>query len=122
MQRQVFEYDQPDRFVAGTIGEPGQRTFYLQASARGRVTSVALEKQQVAALAERVDELLDEVLRRSGGTAVPAMAPSDAEDSAPLDSPVSEEFRVGTMAIAWDDDAGMLLLEAHALVETDPDA
>ena len=64
MPRQVFDYDPPDRFVAGTVGEPGQRTFFLQARGGGRVTSVALEKQQVAVLAERVDELLDEVLRR----------------------------------------------------------
>jgi uncharacterized repeat protein (TIGR03847 family) len=124
MERQVYEYDRPDRFVAGTVGEPGQRTFYLQASGHGRTTSVALEKQQVAVLAERMDELLDEVLRRSGGTAVPALAPTDTEDRAPLDSPVTEEFRVGTMAIAWDDDAGMLLLEARQLLadeDADPD-
>ena len=63
----VYSYDPPDRFVAGTVGQPGERTFYLQASASGRVTSVALEKVQVSLLAERLDELLDEVLRRSGG-------------------------------------------------------
>ena len=67
MSRQVFLYDPPDRFVAGTVGLPGRRTFFLQASAGARVTSVALEKTQVAALAERMDELLDEVVRRTGG-------------------------------------------------------
>src|SRR3954462_10948073 len=108
---QVFEYDRPDRCVVGTVGEPGHRTFYLQATGRGRMTSVALEKQQVAALAERVEELLDEVLRRSGGTAVPAVAPADTEDRAPLDSPVQEEFRVGVLAIAWDEEAGLVLFE-----------
>ncbi len=76
MSRQVFLYDQPDRFVAGTVGLPGRRTFFLQATAGPRVTSVVLEKTQVAALAERMDELLDEVVRRSGGSAaVPAMTP-----------------------------------------------
>ena len=60
----VFYYDPPDRFVAGSVGQPGDRTFYLQASSTGRVTSVALEKFQVSLLAERIDELLDEVLRR----------------------------------------------------------
>jgi len=40
----VYSYDPPDRFVAGTVGQPGQRTFYLQASSAGRVTSVVLEK------------------------------------------------------------------------------
>ena len=78
----LFDYDPPERFVTGTVGEPGQRTFFLQARGGGRVTSVALEKQQVAVLAERVEELLDEVVRRSGGTApVPAMAPADQIDN-----------------------------------------
>jgi uncharacterized repeat protein (TIGR03847 family) len=118
--RQVFFYDPPERFVAGTVGEPGRRAFYLQASTRGRVTSVLLEKAQVAALAERIDELLDEVVRRSGGsTEVPAVAPADLIDSAPLDQPVLEEFRVGTMALAWDDSIARLIVEAQALVETD---
>jgi uncharacterized repeat protein (TIGR03847 family) len=120
--RQVFYYDPPERFIAGTIGEPGERTFYLQASSRGRITSVALEKQQVEALAERVDTLLDEVLRRTGGSAaVPAVAPSEMQDTAPLDVPVSEEFRVGTMALAWDGSEERVLIEAQALVEIDED-
>ncbi len=62
----VYMYDPPERFVAGSVGQPGERTFYLQATSRGRVTSVSLEKFQVSLLAERLDELLDEVLRRSG--------------------------------------------------------
>ncbi|MFE9370691.1 DUF3090 domain-containing protein [Streptomyces sp. NPDC006711] len=120
MSRQVFFYDPPDRFVAGTVGLPGRRTFFLQASAGGRTISVALEKTQVAALAERIDELLDEVVRRTGGNApVPAVAPPDVTDSAPLDSPVEEEFRVGTMALAWDGDEQRMIIEAQALVELD---
>jgi len=120
--RQVFFYDPPERFVAGTVGEPGHRAFYLQASTRGRVTSVLLEKTQVAALAERIEELLDEVVRRAAGsTEVPAVAPSDLIDSAPLDQPVLEEFRVGTMALAWDESVQRLIIEAQALIETDPD-
>ena len=83
----VFDYDPPERFVAGAVGQPGARAFFLQARAEGRLTTVALEKFQVAALAERLDELLDEVLRRSGGAAqVPAMAPAELTDDAPLDA------------------------------------
>ncbi|MGW8375677.1 DUF3090 domain-containing protein [Streptomyces sp. ODS28] len=123
MSRQVFHYDQPDRFVAGTVGLPGRRTFYLQASAAGRTTSVALEKAQVEALAERIDELLDEVVRRSGGNApVPAVAPSEIDDMAPLESPVEEEFRVGTMALAWDGDGECMVVEAQAIVEMEADS
>jgi uncharacterized repeat protein (TIGR03847 family) len=112
---QVFDYDPPDRFVAGTVGEPGQRTFYLQARQGDRITTVALEKQQVAALAERVDEVLDEVLRRTGGSGAPAVAPAALDDSAPLDQPIEEDFRVGTLALAWDGGAGVLVIEAHQI-------
>jgi uncharacterized repeat protein (TIGR03847 family) len=118
--RQVFEFDPPDRFVAGTVGQPGDRAFYLQASTGGRVTTVLLEKQQVRVLAERVEELLDEVLRRSGGTApVPAVAPVELEDLAPLTSPLSEEFRVGAMALSWDEDAERVIIEAAAAATGD---
>jgi uncharacterized repeat protein (TIGR03847 family) len=115
MSRQVFDYDPPDRFVAGTVGEPGSRTFFLQARRGSQLTSVALEKAQVSVLAERVDELLDEVLRVSGGKApVPAVAPVDAEDNDPLDTPIDEEFRVGAMSLAWDPDTGRVVVECFA--------
>ncbi|MFD8123668.1 DUF3090 domain-containing protein [Streptomyces albidoflavus] len=123
MSRLVFLFDPPERFVAGTVGLPGRRTFFLQASSQGRVTSVALEKTQVAALAERMNELLDEVVRRSGGNAaVPAVVPADVADSAPLDNPVEEEFRVGTMALAWDGEDQRMIVEAQALVELEGDS
>jgi uncharacterized repeat protein (TIGR03847 family) len=123
VSRQVFLYDPPERFVAGTVGLPGRRVFFLQASAAGRTTSVALEKAQVEALAERIDELLDEVVRRSGGnTSVPAVAPAELSDSAPLETPVEEEFRVGTMALAWDSENERMIVEAQALVELDADS
>jgi uncharacterized repeat protein (TIGR03847 family) len=116
----VFEYDPPERFVAGTVGEPGQRTFFLQATGNGRTTSVALEKQQVAVLAERVEALLDEVVRRSAGeTSVPAVAPADVADTEPLQSPIEEEFRVGTMALAWDADDEVVVIEAQAVTDAE---
>lgn len=115
MARQVFDYDSPDRFVAGTVGQPGQRTFFLQARVGTRLTSVALEKTQVSLLAERIDELLDEVLRRSGGNApVPALAPTDSEDNGPLDTPIEEEFRVGAMSLAWDLETERVVVECFA--------
>ncbi len=110
----VYSYDPPDRFIAGTVGQPGQRTFYLQASASGRITSVALEKVQVSQLAERLDELLDEVLRRSSGAAaVPAAAPTAPADDGPLELPLLEEFRVGAIALAWDHDGERVIIEAQ---------
>jgi uncharacterized repeat protein (TIGR03847 family) len=110
----VFYYDPPDRFVAGSVGQPGDRTFYLQASASGRVTSVVLEKFQVSLLAERIDELLDEVLRRTAETdEAPSAAPAGVRDDAPLDLPLTEDFRVGAIALAWDSDGDRVVIEAQ---------
>jgi uncharacterized repeat protein (TIGR03847 family) len=123
----VHRYDPPERFVAGTVGPPGQRTFFLQARSGTRITSVALEKQQVAVLAERVDALLDEVMRGEGGAGlVPAVAPNALEDSEPLEQPIDEEFRAGTMTLAWDPDDGRVVIEVFPVedepAETEPGA
>ena len=124
MPRQIFVYDPPERLVVGTVGQPGERTFFLQARSTGQLTSVVLEKVQVAALAERLDQLLDEVVRASGGTAsVPAVAPRELEDTLPLDQPIVEEFRVGALGLGWDPETERVVLEALAVSEsTDPDA
>src|SRR5260370_31323034 len=112
----VYTFDPPERFGAGTVGEPGQRAFYLQATASGRVTSVALQKGQVSQLAERLDELLDEVLRRTGGSAaIPAVAPAALADDGPLEQPLMEDFRVGAIALAWDGDSERVIIEAQEL-------
>jgi uncharacterized repeat protein (TIGR03847 family) len=114
----VHNFEQPDRFVAGTVGEPGQRTFFLQAREGTRITSVALEKQQVSVLAERVDLLLDEALRRSGGdVAIPAVAPVGIGDQEPLDLPIVEEFRVGTITLSWDSDEGRVVIELFPVTD-----
>ena len=120
MPRHLFVYDPPERFVAGTVGEPGARVFFLQARSGPRVTSVALEKEQVALLAERLEELLDEIVRRTGGTtAVPAAAPVDMTDNDPLEQPILEEFRVGTLALAWDESRSRIVIEAGAVTEAE---
>jgi uncharacterized repeat protein (TIGR03847 family) len=115
MPGQLFEFPDPDRFVAGTVGEPGERTFYLQATSGARVVSVSLEKVQVAALAERLDELLDEVRKRQGANSdVPATAPAELEDVAALGTPIEEEFRVGALALAWEEESSTVLIEAQS--------
>lgn len=111
--RQLFLFERPARFVAGTVGTPGERTFYLQAVDGPRVVSVALEKQQVAVLADRLDDLLDEIVARTG-TALPAGDP----DNGALEQPVDEEFRVAAMGLKWDGDTGLVMIEAQAPVES----
>jgi uncharacterized repeat protein (TIGR03847 family) len=114
----VHRFDPPERFVAGTVGEPGQRTFFLQARAGMRVTSVALEKQQVQILGERVDELLDELMATDDVTSViPAITPVDQVDTGPLEQPIVEEFRAGTITLSWDSDDERVVVEVFPVVE-----
>lgn len=108
MTRRLFIFDDPDRFVAGTVGEPGDRAFYLQARKGGALVSVALEKIQVAALAQRLDDLLDAVEIPSDG-AYP--------DEHGLEEPVVELFRVGAMALAWDARTEAVVIEAQTPTE-----
>jgi uncharacterized repeat protein (TIGR03847 family) len=111
----VYSYDPPERFVAGTVGQPGERTFYLQARAGSMTTSVLLEKGQVAQLAERLDELLDEVTRRTGGDT--GAGESALGDDGPLELPLNEDFTVGAIALAWDHDGDRVIIEAQELSE-----
>jgi uncharacterized repeat protein (TIGR03847 family) len=118
MARQVHLFDRPARFVAGTVGQPGDRTFFLQATGAGRTVSVSLEKVQVSLLADRLEELLGEVQRRLG---VPDADEPAGDDNEPLDTPVDEEFRVGAMGLAWDGDAELVVVEAQAAGEEPTD-
>jgi uncharacterized repeat protein (TIGR03847 family) len=113
----VHSFDPPERFVAGTVGEPGSRTFFLQARSGRQLVSVSLEKQQVALLAERVDELLDEVMALANGV-VPAVAPFELDDNKPLDQPIEEEFRAGTMTLSWDPGDERVVIEVYPVEES----
>jgi uncharacterized repeat protein (TIGR03847 family) len=111
MPRRLFVFDLPDRFATGTIGEPGSRTFFLQARDGRRVISVGLEKAQVAVLADRLGKLLVELDRRG----IVEDPPSAIEpDEQPLDEPLNEAFRATTLTLGWDGDSERILIEARA--------
>ena len=116
MPRRRFSFDIPDRFITGTVGQPGNRVFFLQASSAGRIASVALEKVQVAALADRLGDMLDELVRR--GTEGAGEVPGAVGDTGALDEPVIEAFRVGTLSLSWDIGDELIIIEARAF---DPD-
>lgn len=120
MPAHAFDHPSPDRFIAGTVGLPGDRTFFLQASTAGAVHSVALEKEQVEILAERVDELLDLVRSRAEGDhGVPPEPVPELHDNAGLVTPVDAEFRVGTMSLGWDTQDHRLIIECFELTRAD---
>ena len=119
MTRRRFIFDPPERFVAGTIGEPGERTFFLQAREGSRVVSVVLEKTQVAVLAERLGSLLFELDRRG---IISSSEEENGVDASPLDEPLQEAFRAGTLTLGWDGSSERVLIEARAQTEDDEEA
>lgn len=122
MAATVHGFDWPDRFVTGTLGDPGSRTFFLQAQEGKRLVSVALEKQQSAALADGVDAVLDRLMAEDGNPySIPDAAPDGLADDHPLVEPVSERFRVGEMRLGWDSTTSQVVIEALPLVPEDED-
>ena len=114
MARHIYDFGRPDRFVTGTVGSPGQRTFFLQAVKGSAVVSVVLEKIQVQVLAERLGALLEEA--RRDGASVPEAGRRAAGDEATLAEPLVESFRVGTLTIGWDPARSEVIVEARAQV------
>jgi uncharacterized repeat protein (TIGR03847 family) len=110
MPRRVYTFDPPDRFVAGAVGQPGQRTFFLQAAKGSQVVSVALEKAQVAILAQRVATLL--LALRQRGVEI---GEERFTRTPPLAEPIVEEFRVGTLTLGWDPDKERVVIEAREM-------
>ena len=107
MPRRRYIFDPPERFVAGTVGEPGERTFFLQARDGGRVVSVVLEKVQVAVLADRLNRLLDELDQR-GVTVVTPLLAETTPDAEPLDEPIVEAFDAYWVPLGWSKEAPIL--------------
>ena len=113
MSSRILLFDPADRFVVGTVGEPGERTFFIQARSGSQLISVSLEKTQVQALADRLVYMVREI-RQSD----PTIALSRLEkDNAPLDTPIEEEFRVGVIGLAFDAERQLIQIDLQAVSE-----
>jgi uncharacterized repeat protein (TIGR03847 family) len=114
MSGQIHLFDPAERFVAGTVGVPGERTFFLQARKGSRLLSVSLEKAQVAALADRIQQILREVRNSEPLTLFERVE----RDDQPLESPIDEEFRVGVIGIAYLSDRKMVEIDLQAIADS----
>ncbi len=103
--------------MAGTIGEPGERAFFIQARSKGRVISVALEKAQVQAIANRLELIVAEVRKSNPLISIESFP----QDDAPLETPVDEEFQVGAISLAWNELDQLLSFELYELEDDEQD-
>jgi uncharacterized repeat protein (TIGR03847 family) len=96
----------PTLFTADYVGEPGNRTFYLQARSDAGTLSFLLEKQQVSVLADKLRELL---MALDGSDSV-GMSVPERDPALALAQPIEPEWRVGTMGLAYQQDEDRVLL------------
>jgi len=115
MTSRVLLFDPVERFVAGTVGQPGERTFFIQARHGSRLISVSCEKSQVQALADRLTYMVREI-KQSDPTIVLTRL---TRDDGPLETPIEEEFRVGVIGIAFDDSRQLIQIDLQAVSEAD---
>lgn len=114
----VYEFNPVERFVAGTVGVPGERTFFIQARTGSRVVSVVVDKSQVVALGERTKVMLREIKKND-----PTIVIDNTEiDDSPLEQPIFEEFRAGVIAMAWDVENLKIVYELREINDSDNDS
>lgn len=121
MGRRVIVHDPPDRFVAGAVGPPGERTFFLQAVSGDVIHTLAVEKEQVRLLAVRMVEILDETIASDPSADIPAESPTGLAALQVLSAPLEPEFRVAALALGWNQATHRLVVEAHAGLDAEGD-
>jgi uncharacterized repeat protein (TIGR03847 family) len=107
-----FDLPEAEWVTVGTVGEPGNRTFYLQARQGGEQVTLKLEKQQVAALSQFIGEILSDL---------PAPESAPAEEELELADPVLAEWVVGSIQLAYDSDADRILVVAEEVTAEEPE-
>ena len=118
MSRQTFLHASPDRFIAGTVGIPGERAFFIQVTSPGSSHTVAVEKNQVETLALRLDEMIKD-LRRGGIASFDELNLQLPKDDGPLEFPLNEDFRVGIIGILWEEDIQRIVIEFQAVADSE---
>lgn len=111
MTARLILFDMPDRFVVGTVGQPGERIFFVQTRQGSRLISVSLEKSQVQALSERLIYMIREI-KQSDPTII---IKRFAKDDLPLDTPIEEEFRVGVIGLAFESQSQRIQIDLQAV-------
>ena len=124
MPRRRYLFDPPERFVAGTVGRPGDRTFFLQARDGPRVG----QHRPREGPGRRPRRPARRAAVRAGATWRRGRSRGRrraGDDTGPLDEPLNEAFRAGSLTLGWDGEAERVLVEARAQSEDgeaiDPD-
>jgi uncharacterized repeat protein (TIGR03847 family) len=115
-KRVIYRHDPAANFIVGTVGEPGERTFFLQFESISGINSISLEKAQLIALVERFEELIRELKRKKLASEEEIFAPA-IKLNGELEYPIDEDFRAGVMGITWQPEDERVSLEVQEFSE-----
>lgn len=118
MSEYAYDLNPVQQIVADAVGEPGERTFFLQGTAGGEVVSVVLEKQEVANLAISILQLLEELEEKYPDLSSPQWNEDDLVPEVPFEA----AFRVGQLIVGYDEDDDMIWVIAKALIVSESGA
>lgn len=110
-----FELDPVTRITAGAQGEPGSRIFYLQARSGDQLVTLLAEKEQIGALAASLEQLLDALPEAEEAEE----AEQETEGELSLEEPVLPEWRIGPMALHYEESRDLIVLIASELIEAE---
>jgi uncharacterized repeat protein (TIGR03847 family) len=108
-----MDLERVDRITAGAIGEPGERTFYLQARTGTELVTLMLEKQQVELLSASILDILSRVGKET--------AEGPSEEELELEEPLEPVWRVGRLSIGYEEERDRMVLELEELVPEEED-
>jgi uncharacterized repeat protein (TIGR03847 family) len=108
-----MDLERVDRITAGAVGEPGERTFYLQARTGTELVTLMLEKQQVELLSASILDILSRVGKET--------AEGPSEEELELEEPLEPVWRVGRLSIGYEEERDRMVLELEELVPEEED-
>ena len=115
----TYDLDPVTRITAHAVGEPGRRVFYLQARRNSELISLIAEKEQIGALSQAVNQLLEDLSEKN-----PLLSSADdpvlARDMS-LEEPLEAKFRISQMGLGYDADRDMVVLVVQGYVEDEGD-
>ncbi len=106
----VYDLKPATHITVGAMGVPGKRTFYLQARQGTTIVTLIVEKEQIAALARGINEMLEQLGERGGTVEMSELAME-------LSHPIEPVFRVGQMGLGYDAESKLIVIVAYELPE-----
>jgi uncharacterized repeat protein (TIGR03847 family) len=105
-----YDFDEVDAFTVGAVGQPGGRTFFLQARRGTTRVTVKCEKQQASAIVDYLRRVLNDLPEPTEKPMASAME---------LAAPFEAAFVLGPVGLGYERSSDKVLIQLEEVVELD---